>query len=133
MLTEALLPVNFGPYNGPHHYDQPASLSALAGSYRGSAAVGGAGTQTVSVSVSANGAVTMPPDPYGCSASGQASPRASGKNVFDLSVTFRGSRCVLGNGNTVHGIIYYDATSKTGVAMALNSSETNGFIFVGSR
>ena len=67
----------------------------------------------------------------GCSASGSALPRPTGKNVFDVNVTFSGSSCALGNGTTVRGIgIYADGTL---VAEALNGSKTDGFFYIATK
>ena len=118
-----------GNYSGA--YDQSASLSALAGTYTGSGAATGTQAQSALINVSASGLVSSPPS-LGCSAAGTVKPRASGKNVFDLQVTFNGSNCALGNGATVSGVAYYENGAL--IAMGLRpGSQTTGFIFIGRK
>ncbi|QJY31665.1 hypothetical protein HND92_00855 [Diaphorobacter sp. JS3050] len=111
-------------------YDQPTSLSALAGTYRGYGVGTGAPVQWLAVTISASGAVSYPTT-LGCSASGSVTPRASGKNIFDLRITFSGASCTLGNGATVSGVGYYESGKL--IAMGLLPSQTAGFIFSGSK
>lgn len=111
-------------------YDRPASLTELEGTYSGRAATG-LGWQGVAIDVSSSGQIVMDADASGCSATGQATPRPSGKNVFDLSVTFSGSSCALGDGGTVSGIAYPNTEDDVLLAMALNSDETDGFVYIG--
>lgn len=113
-------------------YDQPASLAAVAGSFTGEGVSGSSPVQGVSVTISSSGAVTVPAN-LGCSASGLITPRASGKNVFNVSVTFSGSTCALGNGATATGMAYYDSVDQGLVVLALNSAKTDGFIYIGSK
>lgn len=112
-------------------YDQRASLTELAGSYYGQAATG-AGSGYISLTISSTGVISIPAD-SGCSSSGTAQPRASGKNIFDVAVTFSGSTCVMGNGATVRGVAYYDSASRTLLSLTLNSSKTDGFIYLGKK
>lgn len=111
-------------------YDQPASLSALAGTYTGLGVSTGAPVQSMAVTISASGAISAPPS-LGCSVSGSAMPRASGKNIFDLRITFSGANCALGDGATASGVAYYEG--GTLLAMGLLPSQTAGFIFTGRK
>lgn len=111
-------------------YDQPASLSALAGTYTGHGVATGAPVQAMPVTITSSGTITMPPS-LGCAASGTVAPRAGGKNVFNLSVTFNGASCVLGNGATVFGVAYYESGKL--LAMGLLPSKVAGFIFTGQK
>ena len=112
-------------------YDQTASLSALAGTFTGSGAATGASVQSAVVTISASGVVSSPPS-FGCSAAGTVKPRATGKNVFDLQITFNGANCALGNGASVSGVAYYENGSL--LAMGLRpGSQTTGFIFIGRK
>lgn len=113
-------------------YDQPALLATLAGTFSGQGVSGTSAAQTVSVTISSSGAVTTPASP-GCSASGSAKPRASGKNIFDVTLTFTGSACALGNGASTTGIVHYSATTRRIVMMALNTTKSDGFIYVGQK
>ncbi|HUW37490.1 MAG TPA: hypothetical protein VMV91_09160 [Rhodocyclaceae bacterium] len=110
-------------------YDQTPSLAILAGTYSGSAAVIG-GSESATITVSAAGAVSGA-GASGCQFTGTASPHAHG-NVYDLSVTFGGGVCANGT-STVTGIGYFNSTKKTLFGAALNSTRSNGFIFVGTK
>ena len=110
-------------------YDQPASSAAVAGSFSGAGVTGTTAPQAVAISISSSGQVTMP-STQGCGASGTMLPRASGKNVYDVAITFQGSTCALGNGATVRGIAFYDSTQRNLWALALNGARTDGFIYV---
>lgn len=74
------------------------------------------------------GTVTLPASP-GCS--GTLTPRASGKNIFNLRMTFIGPNCALGNGATASGVAVYDNGAL--LAMGLLPSQTAGFIFTGRK
>ncbi len=109
-------------------YEQPASLAAIAGTFSGTGVSGATLPQAVTISVSSTGQVTAPSS-QGCGGSGSILPRASGKNVYDVTITFRGSACALGDGTTVRGIAVYDTTQRALWAVALNSGKTDGFIY----
>jgi len=119
-------------FNGTYGstYLQPASMTALAGVFKGQALSGTTAPQTVSVTITSAGQMTVP-STLGCSASGSVSPRPTGKNIFNLSVTFTGSTCALGNGGTASGILYYDASNKQILAMGMNPAKSDGFIALG--
>ena len=113
-------------------YDQPASLAALAGTFSGVGVSGTSPVQTVSVTISPSGSITVPSS-LGCSAAGTSTPRPSGKNIFDLTMTFTGSNCALGNGAATTGIAYYDAITRRVTVMAMNATKSDGFIYVGQK
>ena len=113
-------------------YDAAPSLSALAGTFSGTGVSGGSPVQNAPVTISSNGAISVPSS-LGCSASGTAVPRPSGKNIFNVTVTFNGSNCALGNGTTTAGIAYYDVPTRQLLVMALNSGKTDGFIYIGAK
>lgn len=119
-----------GAYNVA--YDQPTSLAAVAGTFSGVGVSGTSPVQTVSVTVSSSGAITVPSS-QGCSAAGTATLRPSGKNILDVTVTFTGSTCALGDGASTTGIAYYDATTRRVLVMAMNAAKSDGFIYVGQK
>jgi hypothetical protein len=123
-----------GSFSGTYErdYDVAPSLTAMAGTFTGTGVSATTAPQSASVTISSTGAITVPAS-LGCSASGTASPRPSGKNIFDVSVTFSGSSCALGNGGTATGIAYYDTVERSLTVLALNSGKTDGFIYVGSK
>lgn len=111
-------------------YLQPASLTALAGVFKGQALSGTTAPQTVSVTITALGQLIVPSS-LGCSAAGSVTPRPTGKNIFNLSLTFSGSTCALGNGGMASGILYYDISNKQILAMGMNPAKSDGFIAFG--
>lgn len=112
-------------------YDQPASLGELAGTFGGYGATA-SGWDYVYVNISDSGEITSELPGEGCSMSGQATPHGD-KGVFDLSVTFRGTGCSSANGATGTGIVYYNVDEDVLIALALNSGETDGLIYVAEK
>ena len=112
-------------------YDQPASLANLAGTFAGFGLTGKTNAQSVAVTISSTGGISAGNN--SCSASGTATPRASGKNIFNIRMTFTGNSCALGNGTVTNGIAYYDTGTKEVVVLALNALKTDGFIYAGVR
>ncbi len=110
-------------------YDSPATLAAAEGSYvvYGVSAAGSA--DGAPMTISSNGAVTVA-GMGDCTASGSVVPRASGKNVYNISVTFSGTQCALGNGGTASGIFILDTsvTPNYAVSLALTADKRDGFI-----
>jgi hypothetical protein len=111
-------------------YSTPASLTTLAGTFTGQALTGKTAPQTSTVTITSSGQLKIPAT-LGCATSGTVAPRSSGKNIFDLNVTFTGSTCALGNGGTAKGVLYYDAAIKQILAMGMNTGKTDGFIAFG--
>lgn len=128
--TSGTVQFSGGPIPGSlYDYNAAASLSAISGSWATVSTSGG----SVMVNVSANGAVTT--SEGGCSGSGTITPRASGKNVFNVSLTFGAAPCVL-PGQTVTGIaiVYPLSTGQTQLIGAVtNSSRTAGVAIFGIR
>lgn len=116
-------------------YDQPASVASVAGTYMGWAVTGGIAPQATTVVVDANGNISssVVSGNLSCTTSGKATPRASGKNVYNVQITFTGNNCALGNGTVVNGVATYNAANKQVIAMALNSTKSDGLIFLGIR
>jgi hypothetical protein len=112
-------------------YDQaPAPVSSLAGTYVGYAAYAGSAAGVVSVSLDASGALSSFDVP-GCVEAGAVSARASGKNVYDVSASFAGAGCKLGDAAAVKGVAIWDAGNSQLYYMAKNASGTNGVVFIG--
>lgn len=121
-------------FNGAYSsaYDQPALLSNVAGTFAGFGVTGRTSGQSISATISSSGAITVPTT-NGCGAAGTATPRSSGKNIFNVTVTFAGSSCALGNGTVTTGVAYYDVGSRQVLVLAMNPAKTDGFIYVGSK
>lgn len=111
-------------------YDQPALLSNIAGTYSGEGLSGLSSVQSIPITIAADGSMSTPVDPN-CTASGSVTPRPNGKNVFNVSVTFTGTNCALGNGTTTTGVAYYDTVDQSLLVLALNAAKTDGFIYAG--
>lgn len=113
-----------------YDYNQVAQLSALAGNWPGFFSTGDNGT----VTVQPNGLFSTTTS-VGCAISGTATPRASGKNVFDVSVTFGPAPCLLPN-STAGGVavITHPTTSTSQlVVMVTNAARESAAAFFGSR
>lgn len=77
-----------------YDYDAPALLASFTGGWTLNTLDG----DTVALNVDGAGGITAT-TALGCTFSGNATPRASGKNVFDISVTFGAAPCVLAGQN----------------------------------
>jgi hypothetical protein len=114
-------------------YDSAALLSTIAGSYVVNG-VSASGTATnVPMTIDANGVVSVVGN--GCTAAGTVLPRSSGKNIYNINVTFTGNNCALGNGGTASGIFALDRTVTPNIAitLALTPNKQDGFIAVGEK
>lgn len=113
-------------------YDSAATLINATGNYTvyGVSALGSA--NGVSMNVTSGGLITSTISGT-CSATGSLAPRGSGKNVYNLTMTFNGSGCALGNGGTASGILLLDRTSipVKALALALTPNQQDGFIGIG--
>lgn len=120
-------------------YELQPNLSTLAGSYAGNG--GELGAQgTVTLTIDAQGVITGQlssvlagngQNTNVCNFSGMASPHAKG-NVYDLSITFGGTGCTNGT-NTATGVAYLSSASNQLYSVALNSDQSNGFLFIGAK
>jgi len=114
----------------PYNYSTPAQLSDVAGSWNMTLLDG----ETAAVSVSSAGTVTGTSS-MGCQFSGNVVPRASGKNVFNATVTFGASPCALA-GQTATGVAVYSATTagtKQLIVAVTDSTRSYGTVAFGSR
>ena len=122
------------PTNSNYVYNTPAVLSTITGSWGGSTLFGESGTLTVAANGTLNASFT---GSYAgtCTATGSATPRASGKNVFDISLTFGASPCGL-PGATVSGVAvsYLLANSQRQLVAAVTTSDrAHGSVFFAAR
>ena len=109
-------------------YEQPASLSAVAGTYSG-VAFTTAGGGNVVIMFDTTG--TFSGTTIGCSFAGALTPRG-GVNVFNLSITFQGGTCTFGT-STLTGIAGQDPVSGQLVAIAPDAARTNVFLVAGTK
>ncbi len=112
------------------NYNTAATLSVLAGTYSGVYSYGGT---PVTLTVSATGAITG--TATNCAISGTATPRASGKNVYNVSLTLTGANCTPAGVGTATGIMVLNSESGLNrlYVASLNPAGTNGFFWVGTK
>ncbi|MDQ2821187.1 MAG: hypothetical protein M3Y65_12470 [Pseudomonadota bacterium] len=111
------------------NYSAAPSLASLAGTWQLTSLRGFPNTFTVA----ATGAFTATSS--GCTFSGTFVPRASGKNIFDASMTFGAAPCVLPN-QSIKGIaITYLLTNgqRQLIVAGLDAGRTNSAAFFGAR
>jgi hypothetical protein len=123
-----------GPFVGTYlsDYDKAATpLTQVAGTFSGwSASVGGAFSPSTTVTISATGQINSPGVP--CSTVGTIRPRASGKNLYDVSIGASGAGCPT-SAATLNGVAYYDDASRVLIALTLNGAKNDGVVFSGSK
>jgi hypothetical protein len=122
-----------GPIPGSaYNYNTAASLDSASGAWTAQTLDG----DYLAINISANGSLGFIGD-SGCSGTGSVTPRASGKNVFDISVRFaNNSACYLPNETaTGIGIVYPLAeTGQSELLVAVtNSAKTLGIAAFGIR
>jgi hypothetical protein len=119
-----------GPIAGStYDYNTPASLSTLTGHWDAMSIDSAA----VSVDIDSGGAITTLSN--GCTASGTLTARPSGKNVFNVSLTFGPGPCVL-PGQTVSGIALVSPLSSGQtqfIAAVIDDARTVGTAVFGVR
>jgi hypothetical protein len=112
-------------------YEQPASLTAIAGTWTLSTAVAN-GTAPGTVSVAADGTLTG--TIQACNFTGLALPRTSGKNVFDVRITFADTGCLY-NSATLAGIAVLRRSEPNAqiTIAALLPDKSSGFLAFGQK
>ena len=114
-----------------YRYSDPASLSAASGNWTVPVVSGAPGT----VSINSSGGFSF--NLSGCAASGTMVARASGKNVFNVTMTFGGAPCGF-PGAVFSGVAFVAPNSFLSTAGDLrvlirNSTQTVGFLLAGTR
>ena len=105
-------------------YDTAPSLAALAGAYAGFVGTVNTARSAFALAITAAGVVSATSGP--CVIAGTATPRASGKAVFDLALTLTGC-----DFSSATGIAIFDPKTKTIVVMAMNPAKSDGMVFAG--
>jgi hypothetical protein len=67
-----------------------------------------------------------------CSTVGTIRPRASGKNLYDVSIGASGAGCPT-SAATLNGVASYDDASRVLIALTLNGAKNDGVVFSGSK
>lgn len=114
------------------YYDQGVSAAEIAGSYTLSGRTARYSITNLAFTISANGSFTILDN--GCTTTGTATPRASGKAIVNVNATGTGT-CGLGSGVSLSGIAILDKTTtpNTLSVIALNSAKTDGLILIGRK
>ena len=114
-----------------YNFDAPAQLTAVAGTWSGTILDGTATT----VSITSAGAISG--NSAGCLFTGTVAPRATGKNVFNVSITFANSQSCNNPGGSAAGIgITYpiSGTTRSQLLVAVQDpSRTGGDAFIAIR
>lgn len=120
-----------GPIAGSlYNYDAPAQVSAISGAWSLTALTG----ESIALTVSSTGTFSAV-SALGCTFSGAMTPRTSGKNVFNVALTFGASPCLLA-GQPASGIaiVYPLASGRSQLIFAgTNSGRTVGTAAFGTR
>jgi hypothetical protein len=113
-------------------YDQAVTAAEIAGSYTLSGRTTSNQIPAMTFTIDSTGNFTIADS--GCTTTGTATPRASGKAIVNVSVTGTGN-CILGNGVTLNGIAVLDkkTTPQTLMFIALNSTKTDGLVLIGQK
>ena len=115
--------------NSTYSYDASAKLANVVGSWNLTDLLG----KPVTLNVAANGGFTGSSN--GCSFSGAMKPRASGKNIFDFSLTFGAAPCSLaGQGASGIAVEYPLSNGRRQLLVAgTDTSRNHGTAFLGIR
>lgn len=119
-----------GIANSTYDYQSPAQLSDITGGWTTTLTTG----ETASLTISNTGAVGGTSS-SGCSFSGQVDPSTSGKNVFEVRLTFTSAQCAL-QGQTATGIgLTYVTTDgpRQLIVLVQNSARSAGVAAFGTR
>lgn len=126
-------PVTFngGPIAGSlYNYSTPASLATISGAWSTTALTG----EGVALNIASNGAFTAV-FTHGCNFTGTATPRTSGKNVFDVALTFGAAPCALpGQAESGIAVAYPLANGQTQLVVStVDGTGTFGTAAFGTR
>lgn len=115
-------------------YDGIPDLSLVVGTYRGSMSILPRQASLITMTVFASGAISGF-DTHGCLFQTSLAPRLHG-NVYDVT-SFAGVPTLqcspeLGS-DFLTGVTYFDAATKRLFTAALNSTRTQGFLFIGTQ
>jgi hypothetical protein len=116
--------------DSPYDYDTPADIATAAGHWNGTSAAG----PSVSITINTDGSFNMVDGQ--CVSTGTMKPRASGKNVFNLTIKFGDAPCAMAN-QTAKGVAITYPLTSTGemqlMAAAVSPSREQGVAFFGIR
>jgi hypothetical protein len=121
-------------FNYDPTYNQPVALASLAGDYvstnTGSGYPFSDNYAPGTVTITADGALTLSTDTAGCAANGTIAHHITSHGpigVFDLNLTFSGATCPLGNGIAGTGVAYLTDGGAFIEGIGLTSGNTNEY------
>lgn len=114
-----------------YDYNRPAALAEILGRWRGFYEDG---FDRGPVDISPNGAVSAMTS-LGCNYTGTVVPRASGRNVYDIRITFGAPPCQLAGGTATGIAIIVEpvAGARQLLVAAIDATRELGVTFVGTR
>ena len=116
--------------NSTYDFNAAANLSNITGTW----ALGGLDGTTTNVTIANNG--SFQGSNGGCAITGTITPRASGKNVFDVAVVSGAAPCIA-PGSTSTGIavtyLLSGSTTRELIVAGVNSDRSGGNAFFGTR
>lgn len=122
-----------GPIAGSlYNYNTAAALTTVVGSWSTTSLTG----EGVAINVASTGAFTaISSFGFGCSFTGTITPRASGKNVFNVAMTFGAAYCALpGQSATGIAVVYPLTSGRTQLLVAaVDGTRSYGSAVVGTR
>lgn len=133
-LTDGSLSVTFSGDkvdSSVHDYNQAANLASITGTWNNLRTLNG---NPVTLTVAGSGSFTGTVSGT-CTITGQLTPRASGKNVFDATVNFGAAPCVPANQSFTGHAVEFDlggGTQQLAIA-GTDASRTNGMLLLGLR
>ena len=115
------------------YYDQAVTAADIAGSYTLSGRSASYSIPAMTFTISPTGSFTIVQT--GCTTTGTATPRASGKAIVNVTATGTGSSCALSSGVSMSGIAVLDksVTPNALFFIALNSAKTDGLVLLGRK
>ena len=120
-----------GPIAGSlYNYNSPASIATVAGAW----SMTGLTNERIALNVAASGAFTASTN-FGCNFTGTIAARPSGKNIFNVAITFGAAPCALvGQNATGIAVVYPLANGQNQlVVAAVDGTRTYGAAAFGSR
>jgi hypothetical protein len=114
-----------------YNYDTPALVAPVAGAW----SLGMLAGQTMAVTIQPDGSLTGSTAPLTCNFTGSLVPRPSGKNVFNVAITFGAGPCVLASQNVTGIAISYPLTGggRQLMVAVTNVARTEGIAAFGVR
>jgi hypothetical protein len=129
--TAGAVTFNGGPIAGSlYDYNAAASLSTVSGAWTATSLAG----ESIALNIQPAGSFTATSG-LGCNFSGTVAPRASGKDVFNVSLTFGAAPCALaGQSATGIAVAYPLSSGRTQLLVSVvDSARTYGTAVFGTR